>query len=248
VSPERKIDVYSVLKRLIEKNDTRWGRAFDLSIQGLIVVSLISFSIETLPELSETTKACLNFIEIVSVLIFTVEYLARLVVSDRKIRFIFSFFGIIDLVAILPFYLGAAIDLRSVRILRLLRLFRTLKIMRNSKTLNLFYCAFKIAREEILIYLVATIMILYLSAIGIYYCERGAQPEVFKSVFHSLWWAVTTLTTVGYGDVYPVTVWGRILTFFVLMLGLGVVSMPAALFASALTEARKVDLEAETGE
>jgi voltage-gated potassium channel len=82
---------------------------------------------------------------------------------------------------------------------------------------------------------------LYLSAVGIYFFEHQAQPEQFKSVFHCLWWAVATLTTVGYGDVFPITAGGRIFTFFVLMVGLGIVAVPAGLVASALSQARRED-------
>ena len=85
----------------------------------------------------------------------------------------------------------------------------------------------------------AALIILYLSAVGIYYFENEAQPEAFKSVFHSLWWAVATLTTVGYGDVYPITAGGRIFTFFVLAVGLGIVAVPSGLIASALSQARE---------
>ena len=88
-------------------------------------------------------------------------------------------------------------------------------------------------------------MLLYLSAVGIYYFENTAQPEVFKSFFHSLWWAVTTLTTVGYGDVYPITIGGQIFTFFILMIGLGVVSVPAGLLALSLSKARMEEQSAD---
>ena len=86
-----------------------------------------------------------------------------------------------------------------------------------------------------------SLILLYLSAVGIYFFENQAQPEQFKSVFHCLWWAVTTLTTVGYGDVFPITAGGRIFTFFVLMVGLGIVAVPAGLVASALSQARRED-------
>ena len=88
-------------------------------------------------------------------------------------------------------------------------------------------------------------MLLYLSAVGIYYFENTAQPDVFSSVFHSLWWAVATLTTVGYGDIYPITVGGRIFTFLILMIGLGVVAVPAGLLASALSKVRMENQEKE---
>lgn len=95
-----------------------------------------------------------------------------------------------------------------------------------------------IAKEELILFSCVAAIMLYLSAVGIYYFENAAQPESFKSIFHSLWWAVATLTTVGYGEVYPITIGGKIFTFFVLMLGLGVVAVPTGLVSSALSQAR----------
>lgn len=99
------------------------------------------------------------------------------------------------------------------------------------------------AKEEIALFSVITAMLLFLSSVGIYYFEHEAQPEVFKSVFHSLWWAVATLTTVGYGDIYPITVGGKIFTFFILMVGLGIVAVPAGLLVSALSRVRMEEQE-----
>ena len=97
------------------------------------------------------------------------------------------------------------------------------------------------AREELILFGFVAAIMLYLSAVGIYYFENSAQPEQFKSVFHSLWWAVTTLTTVGYGDMYPITVGGKLFTFCVLIIGLGIVAVPTGLIASALSQIRKED-------
>ncbi len=154
-----------------------------------------------------------------------------------------SFLGVIDFVAILPFYLSLGIDLRSIRAFRLLRLFRLFKLACYSRAIRRFHRAFLIAREEVILFLVVTVILLYLAAVGIHHFEYEAQPEVFTSLFHSLWWAVTTLTTVGYGDTYPVTVGGRVFTFFILLIGLGVVSVPAGLVASALSKARQMESE-----
>jgi voltage-gated potassium channel len=190
----------------------------------------------------------LRYIEIFTVLVFTVEYLLRVYVADRKRSFIFSFFGLVDLLAILPFYVSAGIDLRSVRAIRLFRLFRALKVVRYSRAIRRFHQALLIAKEEIILFALVAALLLFLSAVGIYYCENQAQPEVFASVFHSLWWSVCTLTTVGYGDVYPVTVGGKIFTFFVLATGLGIISVPAGLVASALSKAREIeDNESSSG-
>ena len=210
-----------------------------LIIQFLIILSLVTFSIETLPGLSDPTRTLLRCTEVVTVLIFTAEYILRIALSDRKTSFVFSFFGLIDLVAILPFYIASGVDLRAIRIFRLLRLLRILKLVRYSKAIQRFHRAFAIAKEEIILFAFVTLMLLYLSAVGIYYFENDAQPDQFKSVFHCLWWAVATLTTVGYGDVYPVTVGGRIFTSFVVLIGLGIVAVPAGLVASALSKARE---------
>lgn len=229
------------IKQAIEDNSTKLGRAFELIVQALIVVSLIDFSIETLPDLSPTAQALLSGIEFVIVLFFTFEYGLRILTAENKLKFIFSPFGLIDLLSILPFYLSLGIDLRYIRALRLFRLFRVLKLVRYRNAIRRFQIALMIAREELVLYLMVTMLLLYFAAVGIYYCENAAQPKQFASVFHSLWWAVVTLTTVGYGDVYPVTVGGRIFTFFVLLVGIGIISVPAGLISSAFSKAREIE-------
>jgi voltage-gated potassium channel len=208
-------------------------------------VSLVSFSIETLPDLQSSTRKVLRYIEIVTVAIFTVEYLLRIIVADRKLRFIFSFYGIIDLVAILPFYIATGVDLRSVRVFRMLRLVRALKVLRFSRAVRRFRDAFWMIRAELALFLTATLFLLFVAGVGIYYFENPAQPEVFKSVFHSLWWGVATLTTVGYGDIYPVTAGGKVFTFVILMIGLGVVAVPTGLISSAMTRTISEETDGE---
>ena len=230
------------MKRVVENNDTKAGLAFDIAIQCLIVLSLVTFSIETLPNLSPSLRWWLYITEVVTVLIFTLEYVLRLFLADRMREFVFSFFGIIDLVSILPFYISTGIDLRSVRAFRLLRLFRVFKLVRYSKAIQRFHHALIIAREELILYFIITNMLVYLAAVGIYYCETDAQPDKFQSVFHSLWWAVATLTTVGYGDVYPITTGGKIFTFLMLLIGLGIVSVPAGIVSAALQTARELEV------
>lgn len=224
------------LKNIVELNDNPKSRYFAYFIQILIFVSIVSFSVETIPGLSPSTRSILKVIEVFCVLVFTVEYLLRIYVSDRKLRFIFSFYGLIDFLAILPFYLALGIDLRSLRALRFLRLFRLLKLMRYNRAINHFTRAIATTKEEIILFLIVTLILIYISAVGIYYFENEAQPEHFASVFDSLWWSIITLTTVGYGDVYPVTVGGRVFTFFILMIGLGIVAIPTGIISSALTK------------
>jgi len=192
-----------------------------------------------MPGLTEGQLRLLRAAETFTVIVFSIEYVARLWSSDRPLRFALSPLGIIDLLAILPFYLALGVDLRSLRAFRLFRLLRLFKLARYNDAMDRFRRAFVMAKEELALFFGAILVLLYLAALGIYYCERVAQPEAFSSVFSSLWWAVITLTTVGYGDVYPVTVGGRIFTFFVLMIGLGVVAIPSGIIASALSKVRE---------
>ncbi len=224
------------IKGIVEINDNRLSRYFAFFIQALILLSIITFSIETIPNLKPQTKIILQGIEWFSVIVFSLEYGFRIFVADSKPKFIFSFFGIIDAFAILPFYLSFGVDLRSLRALRFLRLFRILKLVRYNKAMNHFSKAIKTAKEEILLFIFITLILIYFSAVGIYYFENQAQPEHFSSIFDSLWWAIITLTTVGYGDVYPITVGGKVFTFFILMIGLGIIAIPTGIISSALTK------------
>ena len=172
--------------------------------------------------------------------LFTLEYCLRVATAPRKLNYIFSFYGIIDLLAIVPFYLSlGAVDAQTLRIVRLFRIIRILKLTRHSQAMNRFQKAITLAKEEIVLFSVATAILLYLAAFGIYHFEHATQPEAFPSVLHSLWWATATLTTVGYGDIYPVTAGGRLFTFVVLMCGLGIVAVPAGLVAAALSKIRQ---------
>lgn len=224
------------IKSIVEINDNKVSRSFGFFIQALILLSVITFSIETIPNLKPRTRIVLKVIEWFSVIVFSIEYILRIYVADSKPKFVFSFFGIIDLLAILPFYLSFGVDLRSLRALRFLRLFRILKLVRYNRAMNHFTRAIKSAKEEILLFLFITLILIYFSAVGIYYFENQAQPEHFTSIFDSLWWAIITLTTVGYGDVYPITVGGKVFTFFILMIGLGIVAIPTGIISSALTK------------
>jgi voltage-gated potassium channel len=217
------------------------GRAqlgpIEVGIQVLIVLSLLAFAIDTLPSLPDAERELLDALELFTIGVFTIEYVARIILSRPAKSYIFSFYGIVDLIAILPYYLSG-LDLRSVRAFRLLRLFRILKLARYSAALQRFHRAFFIVREELILFGLVASIVLYLSAVGIYYCEHEAQPEKFRSFFESLWWAISTLTTVGYGDIYPITWGGRFFTVVVLVVGLGVVAVPTGLVASALHRAR----------
>ena len=245
------------LHDMVQRSDTAWGRWFDRSVLLLIVASVISMSLSTVSGLSPTWRVALAATEYAIVVLFTIEYGLRIVTADSRWRYVLSYYGIIDLVALLSFYLtlgwGGMMDLRAVRALRLLRVFRAFEFARYSAATARIGRALKYARDEATVFLFATLVLLYIAAMGIHHFESQAQPEKFDSVFHSLWWAVVTLTTVGYGDAYPITLGGRIWTFVVLLLGMGIVAVPAGLIATGLSraieeeraEARRTEEQAE---
>lgn len=229
------------IRAIVEDNTTKKGKYFDYFIQLIIVLSLISFSLETLPSITEEFRLVLEKFEFVSIIIFSIEYVLRVLVSKKPLKYIFSFYGIIDILAILPFYLNRFLDLRFLRAFRVFRIFRALKLIRYNKALNRFNVAFKIVKEELVLFFIVILIMLFIVSAGIYSFENEAQPEIFKSVFHSGWWSIVTLTTVGYGDVYPITLGGKVFTFFVLMIGIGVVAVPAGLVGTALSKARELE-------
>jgi voltage-gated potassium channel len=229
------------LRAVIEDTSTVKGKIFDYFIQALILLSLLAFTIETFPDNSKVTIELLNTFEFLCVIIFSIEYLLRVIVSKKPLKYIFSFYGVIDFLAIFPFYLKSIYDLRALRAFRIFRIFRALKLIRYNRALNRFNIASKIVKEELILFSILTNIFVFIASAGIYFFENEAQPENFSSVIHSGWWAIVTLTTVGYGDVYPITVGGKIFTTFIVLIGVGIVTIPAGLVASALSKAREIE-------
>lgn len=148
------------LRRIVEESDTPAGRAFDLAVQALIVLSLLAFSLDTLPNLSPGERAALAAFEAFSIAVFTAEYLLRLAVARKKLAFVFSFYGLVDLLAILPAFTPIAVDLRSLRAFRLFRLVRILKLFRYSRAIERLRRAFLAVRAELVVFLAACVLVL----------------------------------------------------------------------------------------
>lgn len=229
----------SRVAELLESTDRPSGRLFDGFIQFLIILSLVAYAVETLPALQPEHEAILRALEVFTITVFTLEYIGRVWVASKKTDYVFSFYGIIDLLAILPFYLSNYVDLRYLRAFRLLRLLRVLKLVRFNDEMKRIKVAWDLAKTELTLFVSASAIVIYLAGVGIYFFEFPAQPEVFSSIPDSLWWAVVTLTTVGYGDMYPITFGGRLFTTLILLVGLGLVAVPAGIVSSSLSEARR---------
>ena len=212
------------------------GRGVALALHVLILLSAIAIAIETVESLPASIHSALLWFEYFILAVFVFEYLLRLTCSANPLHYAFSFWGIIDLLACLPAIALIQSQWQVVRTIRLIRLVRLLKLFRTSTAFDRLTAAFGIVKGELIVFGILAGLVLYVSAVGIYLFEHEAQPEAFSSIPMSLWWAVASFTTVGYGDLVPITTGGRIFTTFVLFIGLGVVAVPAAIVTTALLE------------
>ena len=181
-------------------------------------------------------KGWIDDVAYIAVIFFAFEYVVRVWTASDKRKYIFSFFGIIDLLAVV-IGIAALPQFTSLRLFRLLQLVRLLRLAHFSETLADLGRAFSLMRDEIVLFFSLTGLVLFLAAFGAYHFEHETQPEQFSHMGDALWWAVATLTTVGYGDIYPVTIGGKIMTAVVVMCGLGIVAAPAGIVAQAMATA-----------
>lgn len=224
--------------------ETRLERNLNIFLMGLIFLNVLAVILETEEALFLQYKNIFHWFEVISVAIFTVEYLLRLwswTENEKfrhpffgRIRYIFTPMALIDLFAILPFYLPMfiPIDLRFLRALRLFRVFRLLKVGRYVKSLRTIKNVFKEKKEELLITIFSVLILLVFSSSLMYFVECEAQPDKFSSIPAAMWWGMATLTTIGYGDMYPITTLGKFLGGFIAFLGIGLFALPAGILAS----------------
>lgn len=226
------------------------GYAVDWFIMILIAANVVAVALETVDPLYAEYESFFFWFEVASVAIFTIEYLGRLWSCTAREDFRHPVIGrvnfakrpmlIIDLLAILPFFLGPLLpaDLRFLRALRLLRLFRLFKLARYSESMLAFNHVYHRKKADIVVAFSATLILLIVTSSLMYFIETSAQPDQFGSIPETLWWGVITLTTVGYGDVTPITPLGRFLGGVVAMLGIGLFGLPASILASGFIEER----------
>jgi len=227
--------------------DPRYGHAFDYLMIVLIVISIGLMAIETLPGFDRAWSGAILAFDWVIVAIFTIEYAFRFWTAPNRLRYVFSFWGLIDLIAIAPFWAGLFFGLTGGEALWTLRILRIAKLLRFVANLETLQRAFELVWRELVVVFLIAVLVMFCTAVGIYIFEHDAQPEAFRSIPHSFWFAVTTLTTVGYGDMFPITLGGKIFTFGILMIGLGIVALPAGLIASAFTQAREEERARKAG-
>jgi voltage-gated potassium channel len=223
------------------------SRIFDIFILSLIAVNVAAIIIESVKSVGLPWKDAFYWFEAFSVAVFSVEYLLRLwsvpegspgqPAWKARLRFFFAPLGQVDLWAVLPFFLPfLGVDLRVLRTVRLFRLARIAKVGRYSKAVQLLGRVIRSRRAELAMTFCVLVVLLILSSTMMYFAENEAQPEAFASIPHSMWWAVSTLTTVGYGDVYPVTVFGKIMAAAIAILGIGMFALPTGILGAAFVE------------
>ena len=224
------------------------SRSFNIFIISLILLNVLAVALETMRGVSELYADSFKVFEWFSMVVFSIEYGLRVWTCTLKpefsgpirgrIRYMLPPSALIDLMVIIPFYLPFFfdMDLRFLRVLRLFRLFALFKMARYSQSLHLFKVVLRDTKEELFIVFAATMGMLVFASGGIYFIENKAQPEVFSSIPAALWWAVSTMTTVGYGDVYPITTLGKIFGGFISMLGLGTFGLPVGIIAYGFVE------------
>lgn len=246
-------NVKAIKKRIFEiiskaEDGDRASKIFDWSIMILIALSIISIILESFASIYEKYHSVFQVFEVITVVVFTIEYLLRIWTADLlfpeakhpHLKYIFSFMAIIDLLAILPFYLPfISADLRFLRMMRLFRLFRLLRVFklgRYFEALQIIVKVIKTSGPQLVMSVVICFFVMLFSAIIMYTVENPVQPEQFPNVISSLWWAICTLTTVGYGDVYPITHVGRFFASLISLVGIGIIAIPTGIIAAGFNQ------------
>jgi len=239
-----------------EEDDTA-SRVVDLCLITLITLSVIAVVLESMPSFERAYRSALEWFELITVAVFTLEFGLRIWASaegepslaghnvKQRLRFVVSFHAVIDLLAILPFYLMyfGVLGIFDMRFLRAIRLMRILKLTRYFSALNLLIVAIKENSRALAASFLILITIMLLAASGMYYFERTSQPDDFGSIPAAMWWAFATLTTVGYGDVTPITVGGKIFGALIAVVGIGMVALPTSILASGYSQQLRINTE-----
>ncbi len=225
------------------------SRIFDSLIMSLIFLSILSIVLESFENIAARCSGLFRTFEIISVAVFAVEYLLRIWTADflypgakhPRLKYIFSPMALIDLFAILPSLLPfVSVDLRFLRMVRLLRLFRLLRVFKLGRYLDALATVVSVMKKsssQLIVSVALCLFVMLFSAIIMYTVENPVQPEQFPNVITSLWWAICTLTTVGYGDIYPVTAVGRFFASIISLVGIGIIAIPTGIIAAGFTSA-----------
>ena len=225
------------IHEIIFEADTKVGKIFDVSLLILIIISVLLVMLESISSINDQYGYWFQIAEWVITVFFTIEYLLRLICVFKPMKYATSFYGIIDLVSILPSYiellLGISSYLSAVRAMRLLRVFRIFKLAKFLKESNSLMNALKASQAKITVFIFFVMMMVIVIGSIMYFVEGGANSG-FTSIPRSIYWAIVTLTTVGYGDIAPVTAIGQFLAAIVMLMGYGVIAVPTGIVSAEI--------------
>ncbi len=219
-------NVRSFLSKLLENHESKWGKLLGYFLLFLIFGSSITFVLST-TSLGREHESFFQFFDSFVMGVFMLEYCARLFVATNKKNFLFSFLNVLDLIVLLAFYSHFS-NLVFLRGFRVFRIFQLLKIVRYSDLMSAFFRSFRFYRDEIRIFLVTLVMVLIFASFGLFHLESDINPD-FRTIPDALWWAVVTVSTVGYGDVIPITTMGKVVAGIVVFMGLATTAIMTAL-------------------
>lgn len=228
------------LHEVIFEADTPAGKWFDILLLWAILLSVVAVMLESVQSISEQYGTELRIIEWGFTILFTIEYFARILSVGKPIKYIFSFYGIIDLISIIPTFIGIFVSgthtLSVIRSIRLLRVFRILKLVQFISEANLLIKALKASKAKIIVFLFAVLSLTFILGTVMYLIE---SPEAgFTSIPVSIYWAIVTLTTVGYGDIAPQTVLGQTLSSLIMIIGYAIIAVPTGIIGTELAKSK----------
>ena len=236
------------LHEIIYEADTSTGRVFDVILMIVIVASIIFVMLESVDSIDQKYHAFLDAAEWVVTILFTLEYVARIITVKKPAKYIFSFFGIIDLLSTIPKYLSFFIvgsqSLVALRALRLLRVFRILKLARYIGASTNLTRALLLSRAKIMVFMMFVLILCIILGTIMYLVESGEESG-FTSIPRSVYWAIVTLTTVGYGDIAPATALGQFIASFIMLMGYAIIAVPTGIVTAELAKTRK-DVQTNT--
>ncbi len=229
------------LYEVIFEAETPAGKAFDVALVGAILLSVVTVMLDSIHSVAQAHGRLLTILEWAFTLLFTVEYLLRLLCIGRPVKYAVSFYGVVDLMAVLPTYIGLLFPgghyLLAVRVLRVLRVFRVLKLAAYLREAELLLAAFKASRRKILVFLLTVLSLVVVLGSLMYLIEGPTNG--YTSIPKSIYWAIVTLTTVGYGDITPHTAPGQALACLIMILGYSILAVPSGIVTSELLRASK---------
>lgn len=234
-----KLSFKSRLHEIIFESDTRAGKAFDVTLLVLIILSVAVVMLESIPAYEKRFRNIFYALEWFFTIVFTIEYLLRLYSTLRPFNYARSFFGIVDLLSILPTYislfLAGAQTLMMIRVLRLLRVFRIFKLSHSLNQGAIIVSALRASRTKISVFLYAVVLIVSIFGALMYLVEGSVNKE-FDSIPRSIYWSIVTLTTVGYGDITPITGLGQLLANLLMITGYAVIAVPTGIVTSEMVK------------